>query len=120
MTFFLQVIADFEKKLDDMRKICIRQGATLQPYPLIVGPFLSSITSSYVVIDGRLILHESPLRAVEVTFKVYHALNCSYYPIQSQRMWVVLADAVFKIKEPSFQKFLTLPEVARLVKVLSV
>ena len=102
-----------------MRKTCSLQGTTLQPFPMIVGPSLSSITSSYVVIDGRPILLESPLRAVEVAFKVYHALDCSY-PIQSQRMWVVLAAAVFKIKEPSFQKLLTLPEVVRLVKVLSV
>ena len=68
-----------------MRMTCILRGATLQPFPMIVGPSLSSITSSYVVIDGRPILLESLLRAVEVAFKVYHASNCSYR-IQSQRM----------------------------------
>ena len=119
MTFFSTGHCRFRKKPDDMRKTCFLQGANLQPFPMIVGPSLSSITSSYVVIYGRPILLESPLRAVEVAFKVYHALDCSYL-IQSQRMWVVLAEAVFKMKEPSFQKLLILPEVARLVKVLSV
>ena len=102
-----------------MRKTCFLQRATLQPFPMIIGLSLSSIISSYVVIYGRPILLESPLRAIKVDFKVHYALDCSYL-IQSQRMWVVLAAAIFNIKELSFQKLLTLSEVARLVKVLSV
>ena len=70
---------------------------------MIVGLSLSSIISSYVVIYGRPILLEFPLRAVEVAFKIHFALDCSYL-IQSQRMCVDLAAAVFNIKEPMFSE----------------
>ena len=69
--FFYRSLPISKKKLDDMRKTCCLQGATLQPFPMIVGLSLSSIISSYVVIYGRPILLESPLRAIEVDFKVH-------------------------------------------------
>jgi len=102
-----------------MENSAFQKGTTLQLFPMIVGPTLATIHSSYVVINRRPILLESPLRAVEVAFKIFHALNCSY-PIQSQRMWVVLSVALFNIHEESTTQIMTLPDVIRLVEILKV
>lgn len=102
-----------------MENSAYQRGTTVQPFPMVVGPTLTSIHSSYVVVNRRPILLESPLRAVEVAFKIFHALNCKY-PIQSQRMWVVLSITLFNIYEESDSHIITLPEVARLLEALKV
>lgn len=102
-----------------MENTIFQRDTTLQPFPMVVGPTLTSIHSSYVVINRRPILLESPLRAVEVTFKIFHALNCSY-PIQSQRMWVVLSAALFNIYDESTIQIMTSSDAVRLIETLQV
>jgi len=75
----------------------LKKGLTLQPFPFIVGNDISSITSSYVYIDGETILLESPTRAVEIAFKFYHVLHCEY-PTQSERVWIVLQKNAIWLK----------------------
>lgn len=101
-----------------MENSAFQRGTIIQPFPMVVSPTLASIHSSYVVINRRPILLESPLRSVEVAFKIFHALNCSY-PIQSQRMWVVLSVALFNVHD-SNNHIITMPEVARLIEALKV
>lgn len=102
-----------------MENSAFQRGTTLQSFPLVVGSTLTSINSSYVVINRRPILLESPLRAIEVAFKIFHALNCSY-SIQSQRMWVVLSVVLFNIHEELATHITTLPDIARLIETLKV
>jgi len=82
-----------EKIINSWKKELLKKGLTLQPFPFIVGNDISSITSSYVYIDGETILLE-PTRTVEIAFKFYHALHCEY-PTQSKRVWIVLQKALF-------------------------
>ena len=95
------------------------KGFSVQPFPLVVGTTIKDIHSSYIVIDGRPTLVESPLRALEVSFKCYFALHCEY-PIQGRRQWTVLQKTLFDVHVPQdrIEPIANLPEVKRLIKVL--
>lgn len=67
--------------------------------------------------DDRPIRVESPLRAIEVSFKAYHALHCNY-PIQSERFWIVIEKALYGIEHQWKSIVETTPEVKRLIVVL--
>lgn len=69
----------------------------LQPIPVIIGKNEANITESYVYIDNFPYKVESPLRAVDVCFKTYHALHASY-PFQSRQPWLFLQQAIYKFK----------------------
>ena len=69
---------------------------------MVVGSTLNKITDSYFVIDGTTSTVESTIRAVAVTFYAHHALYASYsYSMQSARLWVVLAQALFGLTDPT-------------------
>lgn len=111
------MIADLQKQLEGMKKTVESKGTELQLFPLIVGEDLKNITSSYVVLDDRPIRVESPLRAIEVSFKAYHALHCKY-PVQSERLWIVIAKALYGIEDQWKSIAETTPEVKRLIAIL--
>lgn len=70
-----------------------------------------------MVLDDRPIRVESPLRAIEVSFKAYHALHCKY-PIQSERLWIVIEKALYRIQNTPTSSLETTSEVMRLITVL--
>lgn len=111
------MIGDLEKQLEGMKKTVEKKGTELQLFPVIVGENLKNITSSYVILDDRPIRVESPLRAIEVSFKAYHALHCTY-PIQSERLWIVIEKALYGIEHRWKSIVETTPEVKRLIAVL--
>lgn len=112
---------DFEKELNRIRERNRIKGIPVQPFPLVVGPTLNSIHSSYFVIDGVPLILETPLRALEVTFKSYHAFHSSY-PLQSSRVWIVLQEALFGVEINTNEELVIArrPEVNRLTKILKV
>lgn len=71
----------------------------LQPLPVVVGPSTDLIDTSYVVVDDIRYKVESPLEAVDVCFKLYHALHASY-PCQSSYTWLFLQKAVYNLDTP--------------------
>lgn len=113
------MISDFQKEIDRITSFAASKGFSVQPFPVIVGDTLAEIHSSYIVIDGRPIQVEGPLRALEIAFKCYFALNCDY-PIQSQRPWIVLQKTLFNVHVPydRISRLVSLPEVKRLFKTL--
>lgn len=76
--YCFKVIGDLEKQIEGMKRTIERKGTELQLFPVIVGEDLKNITSSYIVLDDRPIRVESSLRAIEVSFKAYHALHWNY------------------------------------------
>lgn len=52
----------------------------------------------YVMFDRCEYELESPLKAVDIAFKTYHALQ-AYYPPESDAMWLFLQKAVYKFTE---------------------
>ena len=68
----------------------------LTPRAIIVGQDKDSIVKSYVRVNAVLFEVESPLRALDITFKIIHALDAQY-PKESEREWLFLEKAVYKI-----------------------
>jgi len=89
---------------------------------MVVGSTLNTITGHYLVIDGRPLRVESTRKAVASAFYSYHALYTSY-PVQSQRMWVVLERSLFGIKDETDHQSSIIaksPDIVRLITALSV
>ncbi|XP_011858711.1 PREDICTED: uncharacterized protein LOC105556239 [Vollenhovia emeryi] len=67
-----------------------------QPFVIIVGADIDSILHSYVSVNDILYKFESPLRALEVSFKIFFVLNADY-SIDSHPLWLLLQKAVYGI-----------------------
>lgn len=72
----------------ELKQSCIEKKNTFQPVIVIVGT-LERILSSYVVINEVIYAVADFLRAVDIAFKVFHSLNCSY-PAACQPVWTFL------------------------------
>jgi len=58
-----------------------KYGLTVQPYITLLCPHLNNdlvITASYVVINKFIFKVETPLKAVDICFKSFFALNLNY------------------------------------------
>jgi len=118
--FCLQSDSYFDKELESVTDTAANHGLTVQPFPPLVGDSVNQIENSYVVIDTSPILMDSPLRALEVTFKCYFALHCKY-PTQSESQWIVLQKTLFDLYVPAnrVNPIANVWEVKKLIKSLS-
>ncbi|KAK3928329.1 Ubiquitin carboxyl-terminal hydrolase 1 [Frankliniella fusca] len=69
---------------------------SLGPQAIVVGPDLDNVSKSFVRINSTMYEVENPLKALDVTFKAMHALDCKYHK-ESLREWLFLEKAVYKI-----------------------
>lgn len=72
-------------------------GLNLPPYIIAVGPTLKTVDSFYVVVDKLQYKFQSPLKALDICFKLYMTWNADY-PEQSQQVWVFLQYAFYKLR----------------------
>ncbi|CAH0551750.1 unnamed protein product [Brassicogethes aeneus] len=79
---------------------------TFQPTPIIVGKDLDSVTHCYVKINSVLFEVETPLKAVEVTFKAIHVLN-ALYAVESEQVWLLIQKGVFKLNTKFDKQYTT-------------
>lgn len=68
-----------------------------QPLIVLQGPSKTDIKSVYVSIASLLYPVDSVVQALDVCFKLFHALHASY-PLDSCHIWVMLQRAVYKFK----------------------
>lgn len=94
----LQNVGDLQEKLEDRRKL-LRKHSEL----VCVGD-LTNVTSSYVIIDDKQYLMESPLKALDVCFKSFFALDIKY-PIECQQVWAFIQTFVYNIQTPQDKTF---------------
>ena len=66
----------------------------LQPFVIVVGPTLESIQASYINLDRILYKVESPLKAVDVCYKIFHALNAKYPP-ECEQVWLLIQQNLY-------------------------
>lgn len=76
-------------------------GSTLaqQPIPVIVGPILGN-TASYIILNNRVYTVSntgSCLRAIDLAFKIYFALDCEYPP-NAYSLWIFLQQGYYQIQ----------------------
>lgn len=79
-----------EKRREAMKNL----GITLQPFIIAVEPTLSETSSFYVCIDKVLYKVPSALKALEVCFKSFHALD-AIYPPENEHLWLLLQRSLF-------------------------
>ncbi|KAJ1523151.1 hypothetical protein ONE63_001044 [Megalurothrips usitatus] len=85
------------KTVLEARKLKLQKfGLTDQPLPIIVGP-LEKIERCLVKFDSCEYIVESPLKAIDVAFKSFHALHATY-PAESEPMWLFLQKGIYKFK----------------------
>lgn len=82
-----------------MKNELLKKGETLQLFILRVGE-KHNLTNIYVCVDDTRFAIESPLKAVDICLKIYHALH-AHYPTQCINVWNFLQRYVYKI----FSKF---------------
>lgn len=68
----------------------------LGPTAIAVGPTVDSIERSYVRVNETLWEVDNPMKAVDICFKVLHALD-AVYPKESEREYFFLERAVYSI-----------------------
>lgn len=95
--FFFQVPGDIqpaqEARVQKMRNF----GLTVQPYIIAVGPSLENLDSFYVSIDSTLYKVPSALKAFDICFKSFYALNAVYSP-ESEHIWYLIQLSLYKFK----------------------
>lgn len=86
----------FDEKINSRKQALLNRGDTLQPLIVIVGPEINNINSIYVYLDGMKYFMESLLKAVDVCFKLFHALNATY-PCTGQQVWNFILRYIYHI-----------------------
>jgi len=67
----------------------VQYGSTLQPYIVIVDN-----TDIYAVINSIYYKLETPLRAIDICYKCYFALNLQYLQ-ESEQIWLFIQNYFF-------------------------
>lgn len=78
-------------------------GLTVQPYVAIVGN--QDAISYYTVINDIYYKLETPIKALDICFKSFHALNLQY-PQEAEQIWWFIQDYFFNISDKSKKKFI--------------
>lgn len=71
----------------------------MQPLIVAVGATVAECRDFYVVIDENYYHFMDCRTAVDVCFKVFHALH-AHYPAQSQTIWYFLQHGLYQINTP--------------------
>ncbi|XP_046388184.1 uncharacterized protein LOC124167798 [Ischnura elegans] len=98
----VKVIGDLETQLELRKDRLLNFGCQLQPLAAVVGPSWREIHQAFAIIGPKYFEVETPLKAVDITFKAFHALNAQYPPEASQ-IWQFIQRAVYDI--PRDRKF---------------
>jgi hypothetical protein len=79
---------------------------TVQPYIAIVGNIedASSVLNYYTIIDNIYYKLETPIKALDICFKSFNALNLNYPP-EAEQVWWFIQDYFFEIANVHKKKF---------------
>ncbi|KAF2890236.1 hypothetical protein ILUMI_15937, partial [Ignelater luminosus] len=94
--YLLQTIGELNNVLEAKRAKLAGFGLTLQPTPVFVGE-LNNITAAYVIVDDLLLSTPTALKAVDLCFKVIHALHTEY-PVEAEQVWMLLQWGLYNIR----------------------
>lgn len=83
------------EKIENRKETLLQKHLTLQPFIVLLEEV--DKTTTYVVVNDVLYLCESPLRGLDVCFKIFFALDCKY-PAECQQIWTFIQSFVYKIE----------------------
>lgn len=92
----MQVIDSLDAETDRIVQRALANKLHVSPFAVIVGVDVEHIIASYVYIDGIQFKVGSVLHAIDVTFKVIHALHAEYQE-QSQNIWLLFQKVIYNI-----------------------
>lgn len=105
--FIFQVATEWgvEAAIEGQRQKLSALKRPLQPFVVYVGDSIVTPTAVFVVVDGVMYRFNSVLTAVDVTFRIIHAIHAEY-PEQSRDLWLVIQKGIYNIhteydKKPS-------------------
>lgn len=99
------MLADIDTKIANRVKQLQDFKSTLQPFAVLVGLTLDNISQTFVYLtETRRYEVDTPLKALDVLFKSFFALNAQY-PIESGQVWLFLQRVIWKIpRNPLYDK----------------
>ncbi|KAF4531566.1 hypothetical protein B566_EDAN013570 [Ephemera danica] len=109
-SFILLDASQVTEANDDRRKFCQEKGLSLQPYIVLVGPNLCSITARFVIIENIFYKVETILKAVDVCFKSFFVFNATYQ-VECEHIWLFVQRKVFEITTKYDNNFTRLEEL---------
>ena len=83
---------------------------------LLQGQTPSEITASYVSLKHDFWKTDTPLEALDLTFKFYRVFNLSF-PIDCEHLWMIIQKSVYEIETPLDKK---ISSVSSLTNVLNI
>ncbi|KAL0114848.1 hypothetical protein PUN28_006123 [Cardiocondyla obscurior] len=110
-------VNDIKPVLESRKEKYVKYGLNQGVQSIIVGDDLDNIKHSFVAINDVLYEVETPLKAIDIAFKVTQALDTKY-PAECSREWLFLQLAVYEIKT-SYDKDISDAKVLAVVEGFS-
>lgn len=85
-----------QNKLEDKKRKLQSFGLTLQPTPIVVGKNLDEVTSCYLFVDDHHYEAATPLKLVDMCFKIIHAQHF-LYPYEAEQVWYLIQHGIYDI-----------------------
>lgn len=96
MFFLLQNIGLLEEKLEERKQRLQKEKLTVQPFIVCV---LDDKETYYIAIDSVRYTFDTPLKALNTTYKAFHTLNARYSP-ESTHVWSFIQRMVYNMQMP--------------------
>ncbi|XP_067212552.1 uncharacterized protein [Linepithema humile] len=93
----VKTITDLDARLEERTKKLRSFGVTSQPITVIVGPSFDEIHQCFVVINNLRYEVETPLKGIDLVFKICTALNIEY-PLEIRQLFMFLQRAVYNFE----------------------
>jgi hypothetical protein len=97
--FFLQNVAQLNEVISIKNTKATSFGITVQPYIAFICSDPQNelvVTASYIIINKYIFKVETPLKAIDICFKSFFALNL-IYPVQSNHIWEFIQKFFYDI-----------------------
>ena len=94
----LQTENEANAKVEDLKSVLLAKKLTLQPVIVLVGTIVN-FRKIYVVINDNWYESTSFLKAVDLSFKSFFALDCNY-PASCSNIWFLIQFGIYEIPLP--------------------
>lgn len=91
-----QSLSELEQAVQTRVEKLNKFGLTIQPFVVVVGQNYKDIDNVYVKIDKNIYLMPSCLKALDVCFKSFHALQAEY-PREAEQVWSFIQRGIYNI-----------------------
>lgn len=93
--FYLQSVRKLLPFVQQRQKKLTNWDITVQPYVLVCGSSVDDIDTCYVIVDmEKNFIAHSPVRALDLCFKIIHAAHLEYSP-ESYQLWRLIQKELY-------------------------